>query len=161
MYEHRARVVIPAPVDRVYELFTYLHRYPDFLRHVKSVEYYDDQNSHWVVDVNGRREWDALNDPWQRNLRIGWQANDSPNFGEVLFHELGDDATQVYVRLGYEGAASVTFERALHEDLQRFAWLVGEVRRDGGEADWDTIRRRRPLAERGSVTAGFRQRIRR
>src|SRR5215469_13916224 len=101
--ENRASTIVPAPVDRVYELFTYFHHYPEFMRHVKNVSYYDDQNTHWVIDVAGRHEWDAINEGWQRNSRIGWRATGGlRNSGEVLFQSLGSEATCVFVRLKYD-----------------------------------------------------------
>jgi uncharacterized membrane protein len=167
VYEHRASTIVPAPVDRVYELFTYFHHYPEFMRHVKSVSYYDDQNTHWVVDLAGRHEWDAINEGWQRNARIGWRATGGlKNFGEVLFQSLGSDATCVFVRLKYEppgglagrlaeavGAGNLV-EDALQRDLDRFAEVIGESRLEGAELDWNTIRRRRLHTIRGSTERG-------
>jgi uncharacterized membrane protein len=135
------------------------------MRHVKNVSYYDDQNTHWVVDIAGRHEWDATNEGWQRNTRIGWRATGGlRHFGEVLFQSLGPDATCVFVRLKYQppgglagriaeaaGAGSIV-ERALQQDLDRFADVIGESRFEGDSLDWNTIRRRRLHAIRG-VTA--------
>lgn len=167
MYEHRASTIVPAPVDRVYELFTYFHHYPEFMRHVRNVSYYDDQNTHWVVDVAGRHEWDAINEGWQRNARIGWRATGGlENFGEVLFQSLGAEATCVFVRLKYEPpggfagkfaaamGASRTVERALQQDLDRFAEVIGESRMEGAALDWNTIRRRRLHTIRGTIDRG-------
>lgn len=167
MYEHRASAIVPAPVDRVYELFTYFHHYPEFMRHVKTVSYYDDQNTHWVVDVAGRHEWDAINEGWQRNTRIGWRATGGlKNSGEVLFQSLGAQATCVFVRLKYEPpggfagkfvaslGASRAVERALQRDLDRFSEIIGESRIEGAVLDWNTIRRRRLHTIRGTIDRG-------
>jgi uncharacterized membrane protein len=162
--ENRGSTIVAAPVDRVYELFTYFHHYPEFMRHVKGVSYYDDQNTHWAVDVAGRHEWDAINEGWQRNSRIGWRATGGlRNSGEVLFQSLGSEATCVFVRLKYDppGGAAGRFaavvgggrvvERALQQDLDRFAEVIGESRSDGETLDWNTIRRRRLYTIRGTI----------
>ena len=165
VFEHRASTIVPAPVDRVYELFAYFHHYPEFMRHVKRVTYYDDQNTHWSIDVAGRRwEWDAINDGWQRNARIGWHSTRGiKHLGEVLFQALGAEVTCVFVRLQYEapggfagrlaesiGAGSFV-ERALQRDLDRFAEVIGDFRTAGVPLDWNTIRRKRLHAVTGTI----------
>ena len=137
------------------------------MRHVKSVSYYDDQNTHWVVDVAGRHEWDAINEGWQQNARIGWRATGGvKNFGEVLFQSLGAEATCVFVRLKYDPPGGVagrlaaavggarTVERALQQDLDRFADVIGETRAEDAPLDWNTIRRRRLYTVRGTIARG-------
>jgi uncharacterized membrane protein len=153
VYDHRASIVVPAPVDAVYDLFTHLHRYPEFLRHVASVRYYDDQNCRWAVDLERRCEWDAINDAWSRNVRIGWQAARGPkNRGEVLFRSLGAGATHVFVRLQYDMAAGRPLEAELQEDLQRLAARIERAKRDGA-LSWNALRQHaeRGMAERGTL----------
>jgi uncharacterized membrane protein len=44
------------------------------MRFIKEVSFYDDQNSHWVAEINGRHEWDAVNTGWQVNRQKGWRT---------------------------------------------------------------------------------------
>ena len=137
MYEQRAVTVVPAPVDRVYELFTHFHRYPEFLRQIKSVTYYDDQNSHWIVDAGERSEYDAINEGWQRNARIGWRATQrGRETGEVLFEPTGRSATRVFVRLRFEKAPAQRAQRELQQDLETFARTIGGAAERGEIVDW-------------------------
>jgi uncharacterized membrane protein len=84
--EHRASVTVPAPVHQVYELFSHFNDYPKFMSHVKEVTYYDDVRSHWVVDIAGQQEWDAINERWEPDRVIGWRSTRGlKNNGLVTF----------------------------------------------------------------------------
>jgi uncharacterized membrane protein len=153
MYEHKAAVIVPAPVEEVYALMTHFHRYPDLMRHVESVTFYDDQNCHWVTNAGGRREWDAVNEGWRPNERIGWNSTHGPKHaGEALFRPLGKGATLLFVRLNYQvpatdGSRSLEIDHALQQDLDLFAFAVGQVERNGGELDWNAIAREQAAAQ--------------
>jgi uncharacterized membrane protein len=71
LVEHHASVTVNAPLHQVYELFTHFNDFPKFMSFVKEVTYYDDQRSHWVADVVGRHEWDAVNENWEKYRQIG------------------------------------------------------------------------------------------
>lgn len=136
MAEHSAAVTINAPVHQVYQLYTHFNDYPKFMTFVKEVTYLDDQRSHWVVDVVGKHEWDAVNEGWIPDRRIGWRSVDGlRNSGEVLFQPFGEQ-TRLDVRVSYDppvgmlgdlgealGAGS-QFERRLQHDLEQFARMV-------------------------------------
>ena len=49
MAEHQASVMVNAPVDQVYQMFTHFNYFPKFMHFVKEVTYYDDIRSHWVA----------------------------------------------------------------------------------------------------------------
>ena len=76
MAEHTASVVVNAPVDQVYTLFTHFNDFPKFMSYVTEVTYYDAQRSHWVANVLGRHEWDAVNENWIENQQIGWRSTE-------------------------------------------------------------------------------------
>ncbi len=59
MARHAASIVVRRPVEQVYPLFTHFNDFPKFMHFVHEVTYYDDQRSHWVVDIAGRHAWDA------------------------------------------------------------------------------------------------------
>ena len=153
-------MVVPAPVECVYDLLTYFHRYPQFMRHVKSVTYYDDQNSHWVVDVDGPREWDAINEGWRTNSRIGWRATRGPkNAGEILFDPIDDRTTRVFVRLQYDPSGGAALERALQEDLERFAKILAQTTRKGRSLTWEALREPPEVPTERGVTARASERV--
>ena len=58
--EHHASVTVNAPIHQVYSLFTHFNDFPKFMSFVNEVTYYDEQHSHWVANVVGRHEWDAV-----------------------------------------------------------------------------------------------------
>jgi uncharacterized membrane protein len=140
MPEHHGSVIIDAPVHQVYALFTHFNDFPKFMRFVKEVTYYDDRRSHWVAQIVGRQEWDAINEDWVEDRRIGWRStNGLENRAAVLFQPLSQDQTSVDVFISYDplagklgdigeflGAGS-RFEAALQEDLNNFARMVEQA----------------------------------
>jgi uncharacterized membrane protein len=137
MAEHSAAVTINAPVHQVYELYTHFNDYPKFMTFVKEVTYLDDTRSHWVVDVVGKHEWDAVNEGWIPDRQIGWRSVDGlSNSGRVRFEPAAGDATRLTVDVTYVPpvgllgqfgealGAGGQFERRLEHDLQHFAAMV-------------------------------------
>lgn len=135
--EHHASVTVNAPINQVYALFTHFNDFPKFMSFVNEVTYYDDQHSHWVADVVGRHEWDAVNEDWIENRQIGWRSyNGLENTGRVTFQTVGPMMTQVDVFIAYNPPAGVlgdigeglgaggTFESKLQHDLDNFARMV-------------------------------------
>jgi uncharacterized membrane protein len=140
MAEHSASVTVNAPVHQVYQLYTHFNDYPKFMTFVKEVTYLDDQRSHWVADVIGRHEWDAVNEAWIPDRQIGWRSVDGvSNSGRVTFEPAGTDRTRVTVAVDYEPPAGVLgslgealgaggeFERRLQHDLGHFARMVEQA----------------------------------
>ncbi len=140
MAEHSAAVTVGAPVHQVYQLYTHFNDYPKFMTFVKEVTYLDDERSHWVVDVVGRHAWDAVNEGWVADQRIGWRSVDGlANSGEVAFEPAGPEATRLTVRVAYEPPAGFLgqlgealgaggqFERRLQHDLEHFARMVEQA----------------------------------
>ena len=137
---HSASVTVNAPVHQVYELFSHFNDFPKFMSFVQEVTYHDDQSSHWVANVVGRHEWDAVNDQWIPDRQIGWHSTSGlENFGRVTFAPVGADATKVDVAVNYNppvgvlgdagehlGAGS-SFEQALQHDLNHFAQMVAQA----------------------------------
>jgi ribosome-associated toxin RatA of RatAB toxin-antitoxin module len=140
MAEHSASVTVNAPLHQVYELYTHFNDYPKFMTFVKEVTYLDDHRSHWVVDVAGTHEWDAVNEDWIPDRQIGWRSVDGlKNSGRVTFEAAGDDATRLTVDVSYEPPAGLLgaigemlgaggqFERRLQHDLDHFAQMVEQA----------------------------------
>jgi uncharacterized membrane protein len=140
MAEHRASVTVNAPVHQVYGLFTHFNDFPKFMSFVKEVTYYDEQRSHWVAEIAGRHEWDALNENWVEDRQIGWRStNGVENAGRVIFESLGANQTRVDVLIRYNPPAGVLgdvgenlvvggrFDKALQQDLDNFARMVDQA----------------------------------
>src|SRR2546427_4041189 len=108
MAEHGASVAVNAPIYQVYALFTHFNDFPKFMSFVKEVTYYDEQASHWVADVVGQHEWDAVNENWIEDRQIGWRStNGLENAGLVAFEALGPNETLVNVLIRYDPPAGV------------------------------------------------------
>jgi uncharacterized membrane protein len=140
MAEHTASVTVNAPIHQVYELYSHFNDYPKFMTFVKEVTYLDDQRSHWVVDVAGTHQWDAVNENWMPDRQIGWRSTDGlKNRGIVLFESAGADRTRITVDIHYTPPAGFLgdladllgaggqFERRLQHDLDHFAAMVEQA----------------------------------
>jgi uncharacterized membrane protein len=140
MAEHHAAVTVNAPVHQVYGLFTHFNDFPKFMSFVKEVTYYDNQRSHWVAEVVGRHEWDAVNENWVEDQQVGWHStNGLENFGRVTFQPVGANQTQVDVFIDYDPPAGVLgdigenlgagsrFDSVLQHDMDNFARMVDQA----------------------------------
>jgi uncharacterized membrane protein len=137
--EHHASVTVNAPIHQVYSLFTHFDHFPRFMSFVNEVTYYDEQHSHWVANVVGRHEWDAINEHWVENRQIGWRSyNGLENRGRVTFQTVGPMMTRVDAFVAYNPPAGVlgdvgeglgggsSFESSLQHDLDNFARMVDQ-----------------------------------
>jgi len=140
MAEHEVSVVVNAPLRQVYPMFTHFNDFPKFMHFVKEVTYYDDRRSHWVADLLGHHEWDAINEGWVEDRQVGWRSTKGlENAGKVTFQPEGDKQTRVTVFITYNPPAGVLgeageklgagkrFEQALHHDLMNFAKMVDQA----------------------------------
>jgi len=140
MIEHSASVTIKAPVHQVYKLFTHFSDFPKYMSFIREVTYYDEQRSHWVVQVIRQYEWDAINVDWITDQQVGWRSTRGfHNSGKVKFRSLGSESTivDVYIQyvppkglLGQFGdtmGISSYFELILQKDLHNFACLVEQA----------------------------------
>ncbi len=140
MAEHQATVEVRAPVHQVYTMFTHFNDFPKFMHFIKEVTYIDDQHSHWVAQVMGQHEWDAINEGWIPDQQVGWRStNGLPNQGRVTFQELAPARTLLSVFLSYEPpagklgdlaemlGANTHFEKSLQRDLEHFAHMVEQA----------------------------------
>src|SRR6266568_28372 len=138
--EHHASVTVDAPVHQVYGMFTHFNDFPKFMSFVKEVTYYDEQRSHWVAEVVGRHEWDAVNENWVEDQQIGWHSTSGlENFGRVTFQPMGVQQTRVDVFVNYNPPAGVLgdlgenlgvgsrFDSTLQHDLDNFARMVHQA----------------------------------
>lgn len=140
MSEHHAAVTVHAPVHQVYTLFTHFNDFPKFMSFVKEVTYLDDQRSHWVAQIAGQHEWDAINEDWMPDRQVGWRSiNGLENTGKVKFMASGPEQTMVDVYLNYTPPAGKlgalidsmgvdsSFDDRLQQDLNHFAHMVEQA----------------------------------
>lgn len=142
MAQHTVSVTVAAPVRQVYALFTHFNDFPKFMSYIKEVTYYDEQRSHWVAEVVGRHEWDAINENWIDGKQIGWRSTDGlENSGMVRFTPVNDNSTKVDVTINYNPPAGFIgdigealgagghFVKTLQHDLTNFAEMVAQAPR--------------------------------
>lgn len=140
LVEHHASVTVNAPVDQVYAMFSHFNDFPKFMSFVKEVTYYDDQRSHWVAEVAGTHEWDAINENWIPGRQIGWRSTSGlENMGRVTFQPVNNSQTLVDVYIAYNPPAGVLgdvgerlgagqrFDNVLQHDLENFARMVDQA----------------------------------
>jgi uncharacterized membrane protein len=137
---HHAEITVNAPVHQVYSLFTHFNDFPKFMSFVKEVTYHDNQSSHWVANVIGRHEWDAVNENWITDHQVGWRSTDGlSNFGKVTFTQTSAGQTKVDVSISYDPPAGILgeageklgignrFQTALEHDMTHFAQMVDQA----------------------------------
>ena len=146
MADQHASILVNAPVEQVYALFSHFNDFPKFMRFVEEVTYSDETHSHWVADIAGRQEWDAENTGWIPNRQISWLSTAGfQNTGVVTFSPSGPNQTRVDVSVTYDPPAGPLgdaadalgvgkrFQQRLQEDLDHFARMV--ERTPGGALD--------------------------
>ncbi|MBV9708269.1 MAG: SRPBCC family protein [Chloroflexi bacterium] len=140
MSEHYASVEVNAPVHQVYALFTHFNDFPKFMSFVKEVTYYDEQRSHWVAQIMGTREWDAVNEEWIPDRQVAWRSTSGlQHRGRVEFSAMAENRTVVDVYLSYTPPAGILgelvdragidsrFDETLQRDLEHFAQMVEQA----------------------------------
>lgn len=143
---HSASVVVRAPTERVYRMFTHFEDFPKYMTYVKEVTHYDNARSHWAADIVGHHEWDAINTDWIEGRQVGWRSTDGfENEGRVTFDDLGDGRTRVTVAIAYNPPAGIlgdagealgagnAFKEALQRDLDNFARMAEQEPGQGVE----------------------------
>jgi uncharacterized membrane protein len=128
-------IVVLATLDDVYQIWANFENFPRFMKYIKSVTLTGPRTSHWVmagplgVDV----EWDAETTRLDENERVAWNSIEGSTVktrGQVEFHEVGPNETEVTVTLEYDppaGAAGEAFaelfanpEKRVQDDLEHF-----------------------------------------
>lgn len=134
---HHASVTVNKPIHQVYALFTHFNDFPKYMHFIEQVTYIDNMRSHWIADVAGHHEWDAVNQGWAEDRQVGWRSyNGLENEGKVTFQAMGEAETRVDVYIDYNppmgfigemaenmGVGS-KFENDLQHDLENFASMV-------------------------------------
>ena len=143
-------ITIYRPVDEVYKYWRNLENLPQFMQHLDDVRMIDSTRSRWVAigPLGVRVAWDAeiINDI--PPTLISWKSvgdADVVSAGSVRFKSIGEQATEIYVRLQYDPPAGKVGATV--------AWLLGE---DPQHQIGDDLRRFKQVLEQGELMAGYR-----
>ncbi|MGI8587141.1 MAG: SRPBCC family protein [Chloroflexia bacterium] len=150
-------LVVNAPVDRVYELWTDFERFPRFMEHVESVTKTGEDAYHWKAKMGPRTvEWDSKVVGRVPNRTVTWRSTSgAENAGAVTLADQGT-ITLMQVVIEYhpswfEGLLdTVTREmsRSLEDDLERFKSLAEN---DTDRATASVLASERTAASSGNV----------
>ncbi|WP_083814517.1 SRPBCC family protein [Ktedonobacter racemifer] len=140
MGEHHVTVLVPTSVKNAYAFFTHFHDFPKYMHSVREVTYYDTQRSHWVVQVAGKQEWDAVNENWIPERQVGWRSiKGLQNRGTIKFTPLGTEQTVVDVFIHHDPPMGIVgrmaewlginshFQTVLEKEIQNFTRMVEEA----------------------------------
>lgn len=138
-------VTIERPVQDVYSFWRDFANFPQFMRHVESVEIIDAERSRWRASGPGgsRAEWVSEIIADRPNEAIAWRSVEGSEIrtsGEVRFQPTRDGATVVTVEMRYRPPAGALG-----------AVLLKLFRREPGQQIGDDLRRLKQLLETGEV----------
>ena len=146
-YSSRTSITIYRPIDEVYNYWRNLENLPQFMEHLDDVRTLDSVRSRWVAigPLGVRVAWDAeiINDI--PPTLISWKSvgdADVVSAGSVRFKSVGEQATELNVRLQYDppaGRVGATI-----------AWLLGD---DPQHQIAQDLRRFKQMVETGDVSA--------
>jgi uncharacterized membrane protein len=142
-------VVVAAPIEQVWELWSNFEQFPRFMSHLREVRRIDEKRSHWVATgpAGIPVEWDAVITEWVPNEVIAWKSVEESTVqtaGRVRFRPTSDSNTKIDVHLSYNPPAGALGhavaslfgtdpKRAMDEDMVRLKSLLeeGKTRAEG------------------------------
>src|SRR5436305_15229106 len=132
-------IVVNAPVERVYQLWTDFENFPRFMHHVESVSRTGDKALHWKAKLGPLDiEWDAEIRALVPDRTVTWHSTSgAENAGAVTLAAKGN-ITEMHVVIEYspnlfEKVADLLTQemrRSVEQDLERFKELA-----EGREVD--------------------------
>ncbi|PRY28703.1 SRPBCC family protein [Pseudosporangium ferrugineum] len=127
-------VEISAPLHAVYEQLATFENYPRFMTGVEQVIPVGEGRTHWVMDVEGRRqEFDARIVECSLDERVAWATVDGPRMAETItLRPMGETRTQIVAQLEADAAFLLpgdrhgedALSRRLKADLTTFKGLI-------------------------------------
>jgi carbon monoxide dehydrogenase subunit G len=127
-------IEVSAPLHTVYEQLAAFENYPRFMTGVQRVTPIGNQQTHWVMDVDGeQREFDAQITELSFDERVSWSTMAGPRLSETItVRPMGATRTQVVAQLEADIAVLMpsdrhgqeTLNRRLKDDLSTFKSLV-------------------------------------
>jgi uncharacterized membrane protein len=137
--------IVDRPRAEVYTFWRRLENLPRFMKHLASVDEYDQKNSHWRANLPGeilKLNWNAEITHEEENSYIGWHSVEGSmveNAGKVTFRDaINGSGTELTVDISYfppagslgQGIARLLngmFEKAVREDVTNFKhYIEGE-----------------------------------
>lgn len=137
--------IVDRPREEVYKFWRRLENLPRFMKHLASVDEYDEKSSHWRANLPGeilKLNWNAEITREDENNYIGWHSVEGSmveNAGKVTFHDaINGSGTELTVDISYfppagslgQGIARLLngmFEKAVREDVTNFKhYIEGE-----------------------------------
>jgi uncharacterized membrane protein len=98
-------IEVAVPIERVFETFSQLERFPEFMKHVREVRVRGDGTSQWVVEgpVGGTISWEAVTTRLEPNRLIAWRTlpGSAVDHAGLLRFEPTDGGTRVFVTMSY------------------------------------------------------------
>ncbi len=165
-------IEVSAPLHTVYEQLAAFENYPQFMSGVREVTPIGHDQTHWIMDVDGkRREFDAQITERSLDERVSWSTTEGPLLAETItLRPMGETKTQIVAQLEADiaflmpsdrhGQASLT--RRLKTDLSTFKDLVesGTLgdHRAGGASSKQLSGRSNLIASPATVAARIRNR---
>ncbi len=100
----RQSVYVQRPREELFAMWRDFSRLPEFMDHLERVDVLSPTHSHWVVagPAGSTVEWDAEIVDERENEWIAWRTVEPaqvPNNGTVMFCEMSDGGTDVFVTL--------------------------------------------------------------
>ncbi len=96
---------VAAPVEQVFEAFSQLERFPEFMTHVREVRVLGDGTSQWTVEGPAGRtvSWEAVTTRLEPNRLIAWRTlpGSAVEHAGLLRFEPTEGGTRVLVTMSY------------------------------------------------------------
>jgi uncharacterized membrane protein len=96
---------VTAPIEQVFETFSQLERFPEFMKHVREVRVRGDGTSQWVVEgpAGGTVSWEAVTTRFEPNRLIAWRTlpGSAVEHAGLLRFEPTAVGTRVFVTMSY------------------------------------------------------------
>ncbi|MEU4559956.1 SRPBCC family protein [Actinoplanes sp. NPDC023936] len=114
-------IEVSAPVHTVYEQLAAFENYPRFMTGVRQVTAIGADQTHWIMDVDGkRREFDAQIIERSPDERVSWSTMEGPLLAETLtLRPMGETKTQIVAQLEADIAFLMPSDRHGQESLNR------------------------------------------
>jgi uncharacterized membrane protein len=98
-------IEVAAPIEQVFETFSQLERFPEFMKHVREVHVRGDGTSQWVVEgpAGGTVSWEAVTTRLEPNRLIVWRTlpGSAVDHAGLLRFEPTEGGTRVFVTMSY------------------------------------------------------------
>jgi ribosome-associated toxin RatA of RatAB toxin-antitoxin module len=114
-------IEVSAPLHTVYEQLAAFENYPRFMTGVRQVTTTGQDQTHWIMDVDGkRREFDAQIIERSPDERVSWSTMEGPLLAETItLRPMGETKTQVVAQLEADIAFLMPSDRHGQESLTR------------------------------------------